>query len=209
MGQLSVEPPPQWDDPDEEVLAGPDRRGALSQPWLILTVVAAGLAALVVRHAGGTSAPDVVVAPSVTRTAVAPSVVATKPLPFTYLTTTARTCSARDGRRLVLGAEIENQGSTRAVLTSVTPIFPLHGLHAVKTQRGWCGQLRAAEQIPRYPIAPGASVWITTTVDVQVVCPAPLPVLLDVAYRSELGASRVLLTGFADLGTVPYPRCKT
>jgi hypothetical protein len=50
-------------------------------------------------------------------------------------------------------------------------------------------------------------VWITSTVEVRVGCPSPLPLLFDVTYTTlarEVGAQ---LAGFGDLGDVPYTGC--
>jgi hypothetical protein len=85
----------------------------------------------------------------------------------------------------------------------------LHGLQAVRTQHGTCGQPAAAGEIAGWLIKPGSSVWITTTVKVlRLTCPAPLPVQFDVTYTSAGRQNRQQLTGFGDLGSVPYTGCR-
>jgi hypothetical protein len=128
---------------------------------------------------------------------------------FTNLSTTDNKCSAQVlAHQLQLGVEIQNQGSTDVELLSVAPVFPLSGLQAVITQRGTCGQPPTGD-VAGTAIKPGSSVSITTTVKVlRLACPAPLPVEFDVAYTSAGRQHREQLTGFADLGNVPYSGCR-
>lgn len=181
-------------------MAGSPRRLLIPAPWLLAAVAIAAFVGYVVgnQHA---HAPAPVTAP-----AAAPSTAA--PRAFTYLTSGTDVCSAQVGRRLQLGFEIENQGNTSVLLTRIMPVFPLHGLRAVETRLGTCGQ-PSQGSVAQYAIAPGGSVWVTTTVEVRVACPAPLPVLMYVDYRSGGRPDRVLLSDFADLATVPYSGCRS
>ena len=58
----------------------------------------------------------------------------------------------------------------------------------------------------RIPIDPGSTVWITSTIEVRVGCPRPLPVLFDVTYTTLARELSAQLAGFGDLGDVPLQR---
>ena len=193
------------DEPAEELLAGRARRIMVTLPWLLASVLAAGLAGFVIGDHHQPSRPRVGVT-----TSTSPADTGTAAALFTYLNTTSNRCSAQTGpRQLELGVEIENQGNTEVEVRGVTPVFPLHGLQTVTTQRGTCGQPPIGS-IVGTSIEPGSAVWITTTVNVlSMACPAPLPVEFDVSYTSGGGQlRRDLLTGFSDLGNVSYSGCR-
>jgi hypothetical protein len=185
------------DDPVEELSSGRSPRVA---PWVTLAIVVAAVLGFVAgRQDNGSPGAHV----AATRAPVSSA----SPAPFTYLTTGINSCSAQIGRQLQLGAELENHGTTDVVLMRVKPVFPMHGLRAVESRLGTCGQ-PSRGPIPDYSIEPGSSVWVTVTLDVLVQCPRPLPVMLDVFYTSAGRHDHVLLGGFADLGTVPYSGCR-
>jgi hypothetical protein len=119
---------------------------------------------------------------------------------------TAGTCSLQIGHRLQLGVEVQNSGTAEMIVRSVTPHFPLAGLRAVRTEAGACGQQSRA-QVANNRITPGGSLWVTTTVDVLVACPTPLPVQFEVVFTNDGNTFRLPMGGFADLGGVPYTGC--
>jgi hypothetical protein len=51
------------------------------------------------------------------------------------------------------------------------------------------------------------TVWITSTVEVRVGCPSPLPLLFDVTYTTLAREVSAQLAGFGDLAAVPYTGC--
>jgi hypothetical protein len=120
---------------------------------------------------------------------------------------TAGTCSLQVGHRLQLGVEIQNSGAAEMIVRSVTPHFPLAGLRTVRTETGPCGQ-QARARVADNRIAPGGSLWVTTTVDVLVACPTPLPVQFEVVFTNGANTFRSPVGGFADLGGVPYTGCR-
>jgi hypothetical protein len=194
---------PDADEPAEELPTRPERRIAVSVPWLLAAILAAGVTGFFIGDRQRRSPEPVVT------TTTSPSNATTTAAPSTELSTTDNKCSAQVlAHQLQLGVEIQNRGKTDLQLRSVTPVFPLHGLQAVVTQRGICGQPPTGE-VAGAAIKPGRSVWITTTVKVLgLACPAPLPVEFDVAYTSAGRQRRQQLTGFGDLGSVPYSGCR-
>ena len=194
---------PGADEPAEELPTRPARRIAVSVPWLLAAILAAGVTGFFIGDRQRRSPEPVVT------TSTSPSDATTTAAPSTELSTSDNKCSAQVlAHQLQLGVEIQNRGNTDLQLRSVTPVFPLHGLQAVITQRGICGQPPTGE-VAGAAIKPGRSVWITTTVKVLgLACPAPLPVEFDVAYTSAGRQRRQQLTGFGDLGNVPYSGCR-
>src|SRR4029079_8799831 len=146
------------DKPAEEMLAGRARRSMVTLPWLLASVLAAGLAGFVIGDHHQPSRPRVGVT-----TSTSPANTGTAAPLVTYLNTTSNRCSAQTGaRQLELGVEIENQGNTEVEVRGVTPVFPLHGLQTVATQRGTCGQPPIGS-IVRTSLQTRAPVWSVTT----------------------------------------------
>lgn len=199
---------PDADEPAEELPTRPARDIAVTVPWLLAAVLAAGVAGFFIGDHQRSPAPTVTTTTSRPTATTSPSDTTTA-APRTYLTTTDNKCSAQVlAHQLQLGVEIQNQGNTEVELLGVTPVFPLRGLQTVITQRGTCGQPPTGD-IAGTTIEPGSAVWITTTVKVlHLACPAPLPVEFEVSYTSAGRQSRARLTGFGDLGKVPYSGCR-
>jgi hypothetical protein len=192
------------DGRDEELPVPPPPRIAVTLPWLLAAILAGGAVGFFIGDRPRRSPAPVTV--TVTASAPHPS---TASAPFASLGTTGNKCSAQVGaRRLQLGIEIRNEGNTEVELRSVTPVFPLHGLQAVATRQGTCGQPSISE-IAGVAIEPQSTVWITTTVRVvDSGCPAALPVLFDVTYTGAGLQRRSHLAGFNDLTDVPYTGCE-
>lgn len=191
------------DERDEELPVRPPPRIVPTLPWLLAAVLAAGVVGFFIGDRSRRTPAPVTV--TVTTSAPNPS---TASAPFTSIGTTGDKCSAQVGaHRLQLGVEVQNQGNTEVELRSVTPVFPLHGLQAIGTRQGTCGQ-PAIGEIAGVSIEPRSTVWITTTVRVVGPgCPAALPVLFDVAYAGAGLQHRSQVTGFSDLADVPYTGC--
>jgi hypothetical protein len=124
-------------------------------------------------------------------------------------TTTGSRCSSQDGTTLQVGLEIVNGSDLPTTLLAVTVDLPLNGLRVAGKAWASCGQLFPSDAANPFPLAPGATAWITITLDVLVDCPAPLPVQVDVRYQQANEISLALLGGFSDLGDVPYTGCST
>ena len=128
------------------------------------------------------------------------------PLDAQPVTRTGNRCSAQLGDRLQLGVEIVNQSATTATLRRVETVLPLNGLRATASAWGSCGQL-SVDAATSHSLPPGATTWLTSTFDVLVPCPAPIPVLFTLTYTQAGHTAISDLGGFADLGNVPYTRC--
>jgi hypothetical protein len=200
---------PDADEPAEELPTRPARRVAVTVPWLLAAVLAASVAGFFIGDHQRSRSPTAVTTTTSRPTATTSPPDTTKAAPLTYLTTTDNKCSAQVlTHRLQLGVEIQNQGNTEVELRSVTPVFPLRGLQAVITQRGTCGQPPTGA-IAGTTMEPGSTVWVATTVTVlHLHCPAPLPVEFEVSYTSAGRERRERLSGFGDLGNVPYSGCR-
>jgi len=124
-------------------------------------------------------------------------------------TPTGKRCSLQDGTTLEVGLEILNGSELPTTLLEVDASLPLNGLRVTGKAWGSCGQLFPTDAANPRPLAPGATAWITITLDVLVDCPAPLPVQVDVRYMQANQISVAFLGGFSDLGDVPYTGCST
>jgi hypothetical protein len=129
------------------------------------------------------------------------------PLAAQSVTRTGNRCSAQLGDRLQLGVEIVNQSATTATLRRVETVLPLDGLRATASAWGSCGQLPSVDAATPHSLPPGAVTWLTTTFDVLIPCPAPIPVLFTLTYTQAGHTAVSDLRGFPDLGDVPYTRC--
>ncbi|MDP9847135.1 hypothetical protein J2853_006346 [Streptosporangium lutulentum] len=129
------------------------------------------------------------------------------PLDAQAVTGTGTRCSAQLGGRLQLGVEIVNRSATTATLLRVETALPLNGLRATASAWGGCGQLPPVDTATSHSLPPGATTWLTSTFDVLIPCPAPIPVLFTLTYTQEGHTVSSDLRGFPDLGDVPYTRC--
>jgi hypothetical protein len=123
-------------------------------------------------------------------------------------TLTGTRCSAQSGKTLQLGVEIVNGSARTTTLLGADAQLPLGGLHLAGIGWGKCGDLSAFDLTPR-PLGPGETTWLTTTFDVLVDCPGPLPVQFNVQYSQDGEDAVVYLGGYSDLGDVPYTGCST
>ena len=124
-------------------------------------------------------------------------------------------CSTQTKQGLQLGVEVTNQSAVTLVLASARSVLPMGGLKQVGWQWGPCGALagglgqQAFDQAGQEEeiLAPGQSVWLTATFQVQLSCPAALPVQFTVGYIAQGRSATASLPGFPDLGQVTYTGC--
>jgi hypothetical protein len=176
----------------------PPRRMAVGS--VLVLVVVAGLAGYFLGHRHNSATP-----------AAPPSSSAAAAEVAMPLAPTSKRCSIQLKDQLQLGLEVVNQSSAPLTLRKVSAVLPLNGLRATVTSWGACGQLSPAPGGDNYPLPAGGTAWLSITFDVLVACPAPLPVEFTVQYTSDGQSGTALLTGFPDLGDVPYAsaRCTT
>jgi hypothetical protein len=95
----------------------------------------------------------------------------------------------------------------------------------MSTRRPGLSDADIIEAAPRQPLSrravvpgfiaavlpPGAAPWLTVTFDMLIPCPAPLPALFTLDYTEAGRVGVADLSGFSDLGDVPYhsPECPT
>lgn len=182
----------------------PRRQWAMRPSWLAGLLAAAllagiGIGFLIGRHSG----PD---RPDAAPPATGPSTVAH--LPQLRTGQNCFTLSAKTGDALTVGVELVNNGSRPAVLSAAKGLFPMGGMEqAGSVQVGKCGATTQA--VYAYPIQPGRRAWLLLNLDVQVRCPAPLPVQIQVDYTVDGAPVTQTLRPFPDLGKVSYPGCPT
>jgi hypothetical protein len=196
-GQWSI--PPSW-------LAG-----------LLAVVLLAGLGVgYLIGHSGRskpaaapTRTQTLVLTPLATESAPLPAGSALAEIPQSALAVGTGTCTSMDagtGRVLVLGFQLVNRGPRTVALTSARAMFPLGGLRLAEIRVGHC-ETRSGHGLTGQHIAPGATLWLTLDLAVQVRCPAALPVELQVDYSVGGAPSTQVLLPYPDLGQVPYHGC--
>jgi len=186
----------------------PPVRWPMRPSWLVgalaLTLLAGiGIGYLIGRPSGGKH----VAAPTPTSSAPRPT---GPPLPGLALRP-GTTCAGLDpanGQPLMVGVELANDSARRVVLTGIQGVFPLGGLRQVGSQVGQCDN-NATEQVNGHRIEPSATVWLSLILDVQVRCPAPLPVQIRLDYTIDGTPSTQTVNPFPDLGGIGYPGCPT
>jgi hypothetical protein len=206
---------PDGHDGEAEILdAGRDHAwlapARLSRTGLVLAVVALGVGLLVgylVGHhdpGGAAAQPRPTVVPRTGR----PSQVESPPL-SAALVLTGNICSEQSGGGLELGAEIANQSAAPLTIRRIRARLPLRGLRPTSAGVGTCGQLAPGPgSIPTSSLAAGATAWVSVTFSVLVRCPTALPVGFEVRYSQGRRAVSTELSGFPDLGGVPYSGCR-
>jgi hypothetical protein len=174
------------------------------------------VAALAVGLAAGYAAGNRHVAPP-SKPAAAPAPLPSGTFSFADAAISQGTtvCSTQTRQGLQLGVEVTNQSAVTLVLASARSVLPLGGLKQVGWQWGPCGALsggagdevftRAGQE--EEILAPGQSVWLTATFQVQLRCPAALPVQFAVGYVAQGHSVTASLPGFPDLGQVTYTGC--
>ena len=156
----------------------------LHNPRLIIGVlvavlaIGAGLGYISGKHSAKKVVRVVTATPSPTSTASTAG--------SSVLAATGSQCATRTGTQLQLGIEILNATSKPLTIDRVATSFPLNGLRALSTARGSCGLLPGTgSDAAGLDLAPGATNWITVTVQVLVACPGPLPVDFEVRYSQD------------------------
>jgi len=117
-------------------------------------------------------------------------------------------CSARKGRALQLGVQVQNESAATVQLRGVKAILPMGGLRPIAHAWGACGQLSDVGDGADTILVPGASTWLTVTFRVLARCPEPFPVEFILSYYRVGRPVAVRLPGFPDLGQVAYPGCR-
>jgi hypothetical protein len=123
------------------------------------------------------------------------------------LSQTGNECSAQTDGQLQLGVQVMNVSARGVVLQGVRPLLPLGGLKVMSQAWGPCGELPAVVELPDDAMPAGASTWFTVTFQVLVKCPAALPVQFAVDYTLDGRPSTAKLSGFPDLGRIPWRNC--
>jgi hypothetical protein len=118
-------------------------------------------------------------------------------------------CAMQVGKHLELGIEIVNQSSSAVGIGRITPVFDLGGFRPVATGLGTCGALSGTGVDQPPLLFPGATEWITTTVEVLDRCPQALPVGFKVRFAQAGKRSATVFNAFPDLGQIPYRGCAT
>lgn len=125
----------------------------------------------------------------------------------TTISFTGNRCAVRLGNKLLLGIQLINESDSPVTLGRISTMFPLGGLRAISAGEGACGSLPTV--LRPSPLPPRSTDWIFATVAVRVSCPQPLPVWFKINYSVAGKTSTVVITGFPDLGSVPYGQCAT
>jgi hypothetical protein len=120
-------------------------------------------------------------------------------------------CSAQNGSQLQLGIDVTNQSKAAVTLTGVKPVFPgdAGALREITWEWAPCGAITFGAYQPTVHLAPDETAWLSVTFKVLVTCPAAYPVQFRVSYTSLGTSASTTLTGFPDLGDVPYMGCPT
>lgn len=196
--------PPDPPDPPAEppVSHLPSNPRLIIGALVLVLAIGAGLGYISGKHGAKKVVRVVTAAPSSTSTAPAAG--------SSVLAATGAHCATRTGTQLQLGIEISNATAKPLTIDRVATSFPLNGLRALSTARGSCGELPGTgSDVAGLELVPGATNWITVTVQVLVTCPGPLPVDFEVRYIQDGRTVTSELGGFSDLGGVPYPGCTT
>ena len=183
----------------------PPVRLLMRPSWLVGLLVAGLLAGIGIGYLVGHSdrgRPAAVPTPSMT--------LLTSGSAFPALTanTTCYGYAATNGDPLMVGVEVVNNSTRPVVLASLNASFPLGGLRQTGSQVGQCDN-NATEPISGHRVEPSATVWLSLILDVEVRCPAPLPVQIELAYTVDGAPVDQTLNPFPDLGNVSYPGCAT
>jgi hypothetical protein len=118
-------------------------------------------------------------------------------------------CATQTGSQLTLGVELMNQSATAVTLTGLKTVFPgdAGALRELSWQWAPCGAMTDGLYQPTVPLPPGSTAWLSVTLKVLVRCPAAYPVQFSVSYTSGGVHASSNLSGFPDLGQVPYMGC--
>ena len=124
---------------------------------------------------------------------------------------TGNRCAVQLGQALQLGVEVVNHSAGTVALRQIEPVLPPGGLKAVASRWRTCGALPELGPGPSQATAlgPGATGWLTVTVEVLAGCPQPLPVQFKISYVQAGRLVTAELPGFPDLGQVQYNKCGT
>jgi hypothetical protein len=118
-------------------------------------------------------------------------------------------CATQTGSQLQLGVELMNQSAATVTLTGMKPVFPgdAGALRELSWQWAPCDAITYGLYQPTIPLPPGSTAWLSVTLKVLVSCPAAYPVQFSVSYSSGGVHAASNLSGFPDLGQVPYMGC--
>jgi len=118
-------------------------------------------------------------------------------------------CATQTGSQLQLGVELMNQSAAAVTLTGMKTVFPgdAGALRELSWQWAPCGAMTYGLSQPTVPLPPGSTAWLSVTLKVLVRCPAAYPVQFSVSYISGGVHAASNLSGFPDLGQVPYMGC--
>jgi hypothetical protein len=101
-----------------------------------------------------------------------------------------------------------NQTTSIVHITRVATREPLHGLRALASHVGTCGERSGFPgSFDPSALTAGAATWLEVTVQVLVRCPEAYPVQFVIRYGQGVHAGVETLGGFVDLSYVPYTGC--
>jgi hypothetical protein len=119
----------------------------------------------------------------------------------------AGACSAQTGLDLQLGIEVTNQSVVPVTLRTAGAVAPRGVFRQVAQQWAPCGEVAGPLTAGPAVLLPGATTWLTVTLQVKVGCPAAYPVQFTVGYLAQGRPGEEGLSGFTDLGHVSYSGC--
>ena len=181
---------------------------------MLIVTLAVALGFLAGRAAGSGAPAKTAVRQVTTTQTVTSQVTAAPPTPssgpFNQVIGTGNRCSMQKGNQLQLGVEVQNELDVPITLIGVhVPYATGDELRPIGSTRGACGQLPGADNsITGYPVAVGALVWVTVTIDVLTDCPAAAHLTIMINYSRNGQPATTLIGDFPDLGDVPYTGCR-
>jgi hypothetical protein len=141
-------------------------------------------------------------------------------------------CSAQHGHQLQVGVAVINLSESTLTLGPIKPVLPIGGMRPIAEQWVPCGTIPSSwpgsgpgsdtfiwvstsTGSTGYPnllpggdtVPPGGTAWLSVAFQVLVPCPRALPVQFTVSYSESGRPQTTRLTGFPDLGEVPYSGC--
>jgi hypothetical protein len=196
-------------DTAEEELPPADDAGGnspyrISRAAVVLIALALGLGLLIGRASvkTDTSTGPAAPTPGATRSS---SVV---PLGPKTLQQTGSLCSQQLGKTLVLAIEVRNTSSGPVIFKRMQVSLPLNGLKVLSKGTGSCGEFDAPK-LEDLGLPPQGAVWLNVKLRPLEKCPAPYPVGLRLLVQDTTGQRQSInVTGFKDLGQVPWSGCR-
>lgn len=116
-------------------------------------------------------------------------------------------CTAAAGSRLQLGVKFRNDGNQALTLQWIALGEALPGRQGIGAWRGTCGQTQNVKLPNNERLEPGATLWVSSTIDARVPCDWLQLLPLSVSYWADGQAVSAQTNPFTDLAGGSYPRC--